>query len=39
MAKKSSFFDRLTGGNQFDDSFDSFDEEEREETPLALKEQ
>ncbi|PIR85242.1 hypothetical protein COU15_01730 [Candidatus Kaiserbacteria bacterium CG10_big_fil_rev_8_21_14_0_10_45_20] len=35
MAKKGSFFDRLTGGNQFDDSFDSFDEEEREDAVLT----
>jgi len=38
MAKRGSFFDRLTGGSQFDDSFDSFDEEEETLAPLEERE-
>lgn len=37
MAKKQSFFDRLTGAT-YDDSFDSFDNEFEEETTLPVSE-
>lgn len=36
MAKKPSFFDRLTG-TQYDDSFDSFEEEMGDEAPTMME--
>lgn len=37
MAKKQSFFDRLTGAS-YDDTFDSFENEFEEETTLPIEE-